>query len=75
MPPQNFKFRKMEKTNLTEKAKKHLNVLCAQIGERRVGSEANRMATNYVKGVLEELGWQTEGTMLSVMDWKSDGQH
>lgn len=73
MPPQNFKFRKMEKTNLTEKAKKHLNVLCAQIGERRVGSEANRMATSYVKGVLEELGWQTEGTMLSVMDWKSDG--
>ncbi|NDV56886.1 M28 family peptidase [Bacteroides sp. 519] len=63
----------MDKKTLTEKAKSHLEVLCSAIGERRVGSEKNRKATAYVKNVLQSLGWETEATELSVIDWKTDG--
>jgi len=55
------------------KAKSHLNVLCSEIGERRVGSEQNRKATGYARKVLEDFGWQTELTELPVMDWMTDG--
>ncbi len=63
----------MEKRALTEKIKQHLEVLCSEIGERRVGSEQNRRATAYAQKVLEESGWQTEATKLSVIDWKTEG--
>ncbi|MCD8166550.1 MAG: M28 family peptidase [Bacteroides sp.] len=63
----------MNKQELTEKAKAHLHLLCSGIGERRVGSEANRKATSYVKRVLKESGWHTESTQLPVIDWKTDG--
>lgn len=63
----------MDKRALTEKAKSHLKVLCAEIGERRVGSEKNRQATTYAKQVLQELGWQTEVTELPAIDWKTEG--
>lgn len=63
----------MYKKVLTEKAKLHLNVLCSEIGERRVGSEENRKATAYAKRVLKESGWRVEATQLPVIDWKTDG--
>lgn len=63
----------MDKKALTEKIKSHLQVLCSEIGERRVGSEENRKATAYAKKVFEESGWQTESTQLSVIDWKTEG--
>lgn len=63
----------MEKKSLIEKAKSHLQVLCSEIGERRVGSERNRQATAYAKRILEETGWQTVATELPVIDWKTDG--
>jgi aminopeptidase YwaD len=63
----------MKKNLLTNLAKSHLQVLCSDIGERRVGSEENRNATDYAKKVLEELGWKTEETKLSVIDWKTEG--
>lgn len=63
----------MDKTALTEKMKSHLQVLCSDIGERRVGSEKNREATAYAKRVFEELGWHTESTELPVIDWETDG--
>ena len=63
----------MDRKTLTEKAKSHLNVLCSEIGERRVGGEGNRRATAYAEQVLHALGWQTEATELAVMDWKTDG--
>lgn len=63
----------MDKKSLIEKASEHMHVLCSEIGERRVGSEKNRRATAYAKKVLEEAGWQTESTELSVIDWKTDG--
>jgi len=63
----------MNKKELTEKIKSHLQVLCADIGERRVGSEQNRKATEYAQKMLEEFGWQTEKTELSVIDWTTNG--
>lgn len=63
----------MDKKRLVEKAELHLHVLCSEIGERRVGSEANRKSTFYVESILKEVGWMTEVTQLSVIDWLSDG--
>lgn len=63
----------MDKQTLTEKAKTHLQVLCQEIGERRVGSDENRKATAYAKKTLEAAGWETEATELQVIDWKTDG--
>lgn len=63
----------MNKKILTEKAKKHLQVLCDEIGERRVGSLQNRKATSYTKSELEEIGWLTESTELNVIDWETNG--
>jgi len=63
----------MDKTKLAEEAKKHLQVLCNEIGERRVGSNANIRSTDYVKEVLKKEGWQTAETRLNVMDWESTG--
>ncbi|MDL2239555.1 M28 family peptidase [Bacteroidales bacterium OttesenSCG-928-K03] len=63
----------MNKKILTEKIKLHLQVLCSEIGERRVGSKQNRKATDYAQKVLENFGWQTETTELSVIDWTTDG--
>ncbi len=56
-----------------ENIKKHLQVLCSEIGERRVGSEQNRKATAYAANVLKESGWQVEETELAVMDWETEG--
>ncbi len=56
-----------------ENIKKHLEVLCSEIGERRVGSEQNRKATTYAEKILKDAGWQVESIELTVMDWKTDG--
>jgi aminopeptidase YwaD len=56
-----------------ENIKKHLQVLCSEIGERRVGSEQNRRATAYAAKVLEEASWRVEETELAVMDWRTEG--
>jgi len=63
----------MEKKELIEKASAHLQLLCVEIGERRVGSEENRRATAYAEKVLKALGWETDTTELSVIDWHTDG--
>lgn len=56
-----------------ENIKRHLEMLCSQIGERRVGSKENRMATDYALNVLVKAGWKTEATELAVIDWHTDG--
>lgn len=63
----------MDKNSLAGEAKRHLNVLCNEIGERRVGGSANIKATNYLKEVLKNTGWETTETQLEVMDWESKG--
>jgi len=63
----------MSNLDLFEQAKEHLNYLCSTISDRRVGGEGNRKATEYFKRLSDLNGWSTEATILSVMDWKSDG--
>jgi aminopeptidase YwaD len=63
----------MNNETLLKQTKKHLHYLCSEISERRVGSEGNREATGYVKNIFQKSGWETEETLLSVMDWKTDG--
>lgn len=63
----------MDTTKLAGEAKRHLHILCNEIGERRVGGNANIKATNYLKEVLKNAGWETTETMLEVMDWESNG--
>lgn len=63
----------MDKKALRDKVEADLQVLCSEIGERRVGSEENRQATAYAKKVLQLSGWQVEETELSVIDWKTEG--
>ncbi len=63
----------MNKQSVAQKAKAHMQVLCSEIGERRVGSESNRQSTAYAEKVLKHFGWPTETTLLSVIDWHTDG--
>lgn len=63
----------MNNETFLKQTKKHLQFLCSDISERRLGSEGNRQATGYVKNVFQKSGWETEETLLSVMDWKTDG--
>ncbi len=62
----------MDFKTLTKQAKEHLNILCSDIPERRVGGSGNRQATQYVKNKFQTSGWKTEETLLSVIDWKTD---
>lgn len=63
----------MNHDTLTEQAREHLHVLCSEITERRVGGNGNRHATQYVKKHFQKAAWKTEETLLSVMDWKTEG--
>ncbi|MDR2906449.1 MAG: M28 family peptidase [Bacteroidales bacterium] len=63
----------MDKKSVTEKIKSHLQELCTEIGERRVGSVENRKATDYAQKVLKASGWQVEASELPVIDWKTEG--
>lgn len=63
----------MKREQLISKATEHMHVLCTEIPERRVGSEGNRRATHYVKDKFQSAGWDTESTLLSVIDWETEG--
>lgn len=63
----------MDKEELIKLAKEHIQILCSVIHERRVGGEGNRQATGYVKKEFVKSGWETEETLLSVMDWRTGG--
>ncbi len=69
----NRKIRNMADNVLHQRTKDHLNILCSEITDRRVGGEGNRKATEYLKKVFSGSGWETEETLLSVMDWRTDG--
>lgn len=55
------------------KTKTHLQTLCLDISDRSVGSLGNRHATEYFKNELIKNNWNTEETLLHVMDWKTNG--
>jgi aminopeptidase YwaD len=59
--------------SLFKTAKKHLQYLCETISERHLGSQGNKQATGYFKKVLQQNRWETEESLLEVMDWKTKG--
>jgi len=63
----------MDQTKVLEEVKAHMQMLCAEIKDRRVGSEGNRMATRYIVHQFNQAGWSVEETSLSVIDWKTTG--
>jgi len=63
----------MDNSELLNRTKEHMHVLCSDISERRVGGEGNRRATDFVKKEFRKSGWTTEETLLGVMDWKTNG--
>jgi len=63
----------MDTSRLAEKAKEHLETLCNQIPNRRVGSEGNRLATTFFAETMQCFGFQVECPEFECMDWQSDG--
>ncbi len=63
----------MNNAILLSLAQKHMHALCNIISDRSVGSLGNRKATDYFKNELIINKWDTEATILDVMDWKTDG--
>jgi aminopeptidase YwaD len=63
----------MTSSFLIEKAKQHLDKLCNQIPNRRVGSEGNRLATSFFAETTRSFGFNVECLEFECMDWKSEG--
>lgn len=64
----------MATSRLAEKASEHLDTLCSQIPNRRVGSEGNRLATAFFAETIETFGFEVERPEFSCMDWQGEGR-
>ncbi len=63
----------METEILHEKCQHYLEMMCKTIPERCVGSEGNRMATQFFQDEISSLGWNAEVTEFEAIDWE-DGR-
>ncbi|HSL42135.1 MAG TPA: M28 family peptidase [Anaerolineales bacterium] len=63
----------MDLSSLTARAKTHLEKLCHQIPNRRVGSEGNRVATTYFAQTIESFGFEVQCPEFECMDWQNAG--
>ena len=59
--------------NLHEKAKHYLNFLSEELPTRRVGSEGNRLATDFFNETIASFGFTTECPQFECMDWVQQG--
>ncbi|MCX5975403.1 MAG: M28 family peptidase [Coprothermobacterota bacterium] len=55
------------------KTEAYLRKLCLEIPSRRVGSEGNRTATDYLAGIVASFGFQTESPSFDCLDWTQAG--
>jgi aminopeptidase YwaD len=51
----------------------HLNALCVEIPNRRVGSDGNRAATRYATELLRACGFLVSTPAFDCIDWKESG--
>jgi aminopeptidase YwaD len=58
---------------LAVKAGAYLNALCRERAGRRVGTAANREATDFAAGTFARLGLSTESPAFDCIDWWQDG--
>lgn len=63
----------MNSTTAFQKSTAYLQFLCEELPERSVGSEGNRCATAFFQQTVSALGWETDTTLLEVMDWQEKG--
>lgn len=63
----------MSHTDLASAAARHLNTLCVEISNRRVGSAGNRAATDYFIRCAASYGFQTEAPAFDCLDWHEEG--
>jgi aminopeptidase YwaD len=59
--------------NLREKAERHLKYLAEEIPSRRVGSDGNRLATDFFYKTIASFGLLTECPQFECMDWLQEG--
>jgi len=62
------RIRKREK--LFQNSLTYLRKLCDDIPDRSVGSEGNRMATDFFEKELSSFGWDTEIDEFEAVDWR-----
>jgi aminopeptidase YwaD len=60
---------------LLDKADRYLKKLCLEIPGRRVGSEGNRVATDFFAETVASLGYQPENPAFDCIDWVQAGAH
>ena len=63
----------MEAEELYQKSSTYLQTLCKEIPDRCVGSEGNRMATNFFEKEISSFGWDTEMQEFDAIDWEDGG--
>lgn len=59
--------------SLKEKGSAYLGKFCKSIGSRRVGSPANRAATDYFESMVREFGFETLTPSFDCLDWCQAG--
>ena len=52
---------------------RYLNIFCREIGERSVGTDGNRKATDFFEKEISSFGWETELQEFQAMDWEEGG--
>jgi aminopeptidase YwaD len=63
----------MTSRRLSERADGHLQRLCLEIPNRRVGSAGNRAATAFFAETVASFGFETECPPFDCIDWAHDG--
>jgi aminopeptidase YwaD len=58
---------------MIEKSKNYLHKLCVEIPSRRVGSDGNRMATDFFARTVSSYGFKTETQEFDCIDWSQEG--
>jgi len=63
----------MDRLRYLARAESHIGKLCLEIGERCVGSQGNKQATDYATGVMREFGFQVKTPGFACFDWEDRG--
>lgn len=63
----------MKKEKLFQRCSNYLQTLCEEIPDRSVGSEGNRLATDFFREEISSFGWDTAADEFEAIDWKDGG--
>jgi len=63
----------MKREDLFKKCSAYLQTLCDEIPDRSVGSEGNRLSTDFFKNEISSFGWDTDIDGFEAIDWEDGG--